>query len=159
MTLKEIRSEYGVSQQRAASAAGMPLRTYIRYEMDENYGDPLKRKMIVETIKEKCQINETKGVLTVKSIVEKVGDILKDYDKETFDFCYLFGSYAKGYALEVSDVNLLLSGAFTDEEYEELEKRIHAALHKTISITKLSEAVGNQELLKEVLKVGIRIHG
>ena len=37
MTLKELRAEYGVSQQRAASAAGMPLRTYIRYEMNENY--------------------------------------------------------------------------------------------------------------------------
>ena len=68
MTLKEIRAEYGVSQQRAAAAAGMPLRTYIRYEMNENYGDPLKRRMMVELIKEKCQINETQGVIPVRKL-------------------------------------------------------------------------------------------
>ena len=111
MTLKEIRIEYGVSQQRAAAAAGMPLRTYIRYEMDENYGDPLKRRTIVELIKDKCQINETQGVVPIKVIIEKAASIIKGYYPHDVSFLYLFGSYAKGYALPVSDVNFLLSSS------------------------------------------------
>ena len=157
MTLKDIRAEYGVSQQRAASAAGMPLRTYIRYEMDENYGDPLKRKMMIELIKEKCQINETKGVIPVKTIVEKVGSIIKSSYGDKVEFCYLFGSYAKGYALEVSDINLLISSTLDEQGYLELENKLKDALHKVISLLKIEDVSGKTELLKEVLKIGIRI--
>ncbi len=157
MTLKDIRAEYGVSQQRAASAAGMPLRTYIRYEMDENYGDPLKRKMMIELIKEKCQINETKGVIPVKTIVEKVGSIIKSSYGDKVEFCYLFGSYAKGYALEVSDINLLISSTLDEQGYPELENKLKDALHKVISLLKIEDVSGKIELLKEVLKIGIRI--
>ena len=157
MTLKEIRAEYGVSQQRAAAAAGMPLRTYIRYEMDENYGDPLKRKMVIETIKEKCQINETKGVLSIKTITERVNNVLTSFYPRDIDFCYLFGSYAKGYALEVSDINLLISSSLDERGYAELAEKLKESLHKVISITPIEEASGKVELLKEVLRIGIRI--
>ena len=157
MTLKEIRAEYGVSQQRAAAAAGMPLRTYIRYEMNENYGDPLKRRMMVELIKEKCQINETQGVIPVKTIIEKTASIINEYFPKSVESCYLFGSYAKGYALPVSDINILLSSSLLDEEMKELERKLNEALHKNISLMSIEEASGKVELLKEVLKIGIRI--
>ena len=145
MTLKEIRAEYGVSQQRAAAAAGMPLRTYIRYEMNENYGDPLKRRMMIELIKEKCQINETQGVIPVKTIIEKTASIINEYFPKSVESCYLFGSYAKGYALPV------------DEEMKELERKLNETLHKNISLMSIEEAAGKVDLLKEVLKIGIRI--
>ena len=157
MTLKELRAEYGVSQQRAASAAGMPLRTYIRYEMNENYGDPLKRRMMMELIKEKCQINETQGVLPVKTIIEKTASIINAHFTKSVEFCYLFGSYAKGYALPVSDINLLISTSLADDEIKDLEKRLYDSLHKNISLMSIEEASGKVELLKEVLKIGIRI--
>ena len=157
MTLKEIRAEYGVSQQRAAAAAGMPLRTYIRYEMNENYGDPLKRRMMVELIKEKCQINETQGVIPVKTIIEKTASIINAHFTKSVEFCYLFGSYAKGYALPVSDINLLISTSLADDEIKDLEKRLYDYLHKNISLMSIEEAAGKVDLLKEVLKIGIRI--
>ena len=151
MTLKEIRAEYGVSQQRAAAAAGMPLRTYIRYEMNENYGDPLKRRMMVE------QINETQGVIPVKTIIDKTASIINAHFTKSVEFCYLFGSYAKGYALPVSDINLLISSSLADDEIKDLEKRLYDSLHKNISLMSIEEAAGKVDLLKEVLKIGIRI--
>ncbi len=157
MTLKELRAEYGVSQQRAASAAGMPLRTYIRYEMNENYGDPLKRRMMMELIKDKCQINETQGVIPVKTIIDKTASIINAHFTKSVEFCYLFGSYAKGYALPVSDINLLISSSLADDEIKDLEKRLYDSLHKNISLMSIEEASGKVELLKEVLKIGIRI--
>lgn len=157
MTLKELRAEYGVSQQRAASAAGMPLRTYIRYEMNENYGDPLKRRMMMELIKDKCQINETQGVIPVKTIIDKTASIINAHFTKSVEFCYLFGSYAKGYALPVSDINLLISSSLADDEIKDLEKRLYDSLHKNISLMSIEEAAGKVDLLKEVLKIGIRI--
>lgn len=157
MTLKELRAEYGVSQQRAASAAGMPLRTYIRYEMNENYGDPLKRRMMMELIKDKCQINETQGVIPVKTIIDKTASIINAHFTKRVEFCYLFGSYAKGYALPVSDINLLISSSLADDEIKDLEKRLYDSLHKNISLMSIEEAAGKVDLLKEVLKIGIRI--
>ena len=47
MTLLETRQTYKLSQQQVASVLGIPLRTYVRYEKDNTYGDELKRKMMI----------------------------------------------------------------------------------------------------------------
>ena len=39
MSLKEIRESYGLSQVEAASIVGVPVRTFRRYELDEQYGN------------------------------------------------------------------------------------------------------------------------
>ena len=44
MTLKETRELYGLTQIKAAEIVGIPVRTFRRYEIDEDYGDVLKRK-------------------------------------------------------------------------------------------------------------------
>ena len=38
MTLLETRKQYNVSQAEVATLLGIPVRTYIRYEQDKNYG-------------------------------------------------------------------------------------------------------------------------
>ena len=112
---------------------------------------------VVELIKEKCQINETQGVIPVKTIIEKTASIINEYFPKSVESCYLFGSYAKGYALPVSDINILLSSSLLDEEMKELERKLNEALHKNISLMSIEEAAGKVDLLKEVLKIGIRI--
>ena len=44
MAIKEIRQKYGLSQLEASKIVGIPLRTFVRYESDDNYGDKLKRQ-------------------------------------------------------------------------------------------------------------------
>ena len=68
MSLKEIRESFGISQAAAASTIGMPLRTYVRYESDENYGSELKRQSIVATLNDAYKITETKGLYTIEQI-------------------------------------------------------------------------------------------
>lgn len=52
MNIKELRNKYGLTIKDAADATSVPYRTFCRYEQDENYGNKLKRQMIIHTLKE-----------------------------------------------------------------------------------------------------------
>ena len=47
MNLREYRNSLGITIQTAADAVGVPLRTYKRYEYDENHGDILKENPLL----------------------------------------------------------------------------------------------------------------
>lgn len=44
--LKELRKEIGITQKEAAIRIGIPLRTYINYELDEKKKSSIKYKYI-----------------------------------------------------------------------------------------------------------------
>ena len=55
MTLLEIRKKYELTQSSAADALNIPIRTYIRYEENNNYGSELKRNMMLATLQKKYE--------------------------------------------------------------------------------------------------------
>ena len=77
MTLKETREQYHISQMAAASTIGMPLRTYVRYENDETYGNSLKRQSAISCLNNTYQITETKGIYTIEQIKALVTEIIE----------------------------------------------------------------------------------
>ena len=156
--LIEIRKRNGLSQSSAAAIVGIPLRTYIRYENDEYYGDPLKRRMIETVMQDKFEITEDKGLLTIEDIRNGLGEIFEGY-KDNIEFCYLYGSYAKGYATETSDIDLCVSTSLTGLKYVGLAEKIRTKLHKKIDLIRLSELNDNMELTTEILKSGIKVYG
>ena len=91
MTLLETRQNYNLSQMQVADVIGIPLRTYVRYEKDNSYGNELKRKMMVQSINEKYEITETKGVLSIEEIKTKVHNLIVTKYKDKISFCILFG--------------------------------------------------------------------
>lgn len=157
MTLFDLRKEYGLSQLDAANICGVPLRTYIRYEGDNDYGSGLKRTAIIKALNDKCEITEEKGILSLSQIVKGVRNVIeKDY-KDSVSLCYLFGSYAKGYASDKSDVDLCVSTSLTGLDYAGLAEDLHRVLHKTIELVRLNNASG--ELIYEIMKDGIKVYG
>ncbi len=52
MTLKELRKNCKLTQKEAAEVVGMPLRTYVSYETDENSVDQIKLDGIKERLLE-----------------------------------------------------------------------------------------------------------
>ena len=108
MNLKEYRKSLGITIYDASLTTGVPLRTYIRYENNDQYGNSLKRNQIFLLLKQKYEITDEKGILSIDKIKENVKSIL-DKRSDKVLFCYLFGSYAKGYAKDDSDVDLCLS--------------------------------------------------
>ena len=158
MTIKEYRMKYKVSVKEASIVSGVPLRTYIRYETDNNYGNELKRKQIIMSLKEKYEINEDKGILCINDIKEIVAKILSNYDKD-ISFCYLFGSYSKGYAKDNSDIDLCISTSLTGVAFVGLIEELREALNKRIDLLRINDLKDNIELVEEIMKSGIKIYG
>lgn len=159
MELKEKRIGYNISQQKAADIVGIPLRTYVRYEDNDNYGDSLKRKAIINAIDEYCEITEDKGILSLEQIKTIVGDLFDSEYKGEIEFCYLFGSYAKGYAKDKSDVDLCVSTTLSGLNFVGLIERLRNVLHKRIDLIRLNNLKENVELISEIMKGGIKIYG
>ena len=159
MKLKELRNEYNLSQLEAAKILGIPERTYRRYETDDNYGSLIKRKMFINMLNERCEITEEKGLLSVQLIKEKVSALFDNEYAGQIDFCYLFGSYAKGLANEKSDVDLYVSSSLTGLRFVGLIERLRRTLHKKVDLIRSSELNNNIDLVNEILKGGIKIYG
>ena len=159
MNLLSVRTKYGLSQIKAASILNMPLRTYVRYEKDDNYGNGLKREMMIRVLQEKCEVTETKGLLSVQGIRDALTVLFEEEYAGKIEFCYLFGSYAKGYAKENSDVDLCVSTSLTGLEFVGLIESIRNALHKKIDLVRFSALKDNLELTKEIMKDGLKVYG
>ena len=158
MTLLELRKTYEISQATAASIIGIPLRTYVRYESDETYGDALKRESMVRIINNACEITETKGLLSVEKITETLYSLFNGKYKDQIEFCYLFGSYAKGYAKESSDVDLCVSTNLSGLDFVGLSEDIRNVLHKKIDLIRFSNLKNNLDLINEIMKDGVKIY-
>ena len=158
MSLLKLRTQYNLSQADAASILGMPLRTYIRYEKNDDYGSALKRSMMIMMLNEKCEITEDKGILTIEQIKENLTNLFENEYKDQIEFCFLFGSYAKGYAKENSDVDLCVSTKLNGLQFAGLSESIRQTLHKRIDLVRFSNLDNNLELINEIMKDGIKIH-
>ena len=75
------------------------------------------------------------------------------------DFCYLFGSYAKGLANEESDIDLLISTEVTGLQFFEIAERLRQGLHKKVDLLDFKQLVRNETLLHGILKEGVKIYG
>ena len=159
MNLLSLRKQYNLSQFEAASIAGISPRTYIRYELDDTYGDHLKRETIIDRIQKKCEITENKGVLTIEQITSIASQVFKEKYPDTVEFCYLFGSYAKGYANDKSDIDLCVSTSLTGLNFVGLAESLRQRLHKKIDLIRLSNLNNNIALVTEIMKDGIKIYG
>ena len=157
MNLFDLRKEYGLSQAKAAEICAIPLRTYIRYESDENYGSALKRKAMVDAINDVCEITEDKVVLSIDQIIKGVHKVITERYQDTVELCYLFGSYAKEYATERSDVDLCVSTELDGLKFVGLVERLRQTLHKKVDVVRLNKI--SSELIVEIMKDGIKIYG
>ena len=154
--LKEQRLKSGMTQREAAGRIGVSLRSYISYENEiEKAGTPKYRFLLAE-MREICRMDEHHEILTVDEIREACADLMKEY---AVRYCYLFGSYAKGKASATSDVDLLISSGVSGLRFFELAEKLREKLHKKIDLLDIKQLSGNEELLDEVLKDGIRIYG
>ncbi len=156
MTLRELRKNKGITQQQAADFVGVPLRTYSNYENDIKKQSSIKYKYIVEKLYSYGYIDEENGVLSIQEIEETCRKILSKYPVE---YCYLFGSYAKGNATQTSDVDLLIHTTITGLNFYGMVEELRENLKKKVDVLEQKQLVDNFELTTEILKDGIKIYG
>ena len=160
MTLLETRKQYNVSQLEVANLLDIPVRTYIRYESDDNYGSNFKRQTMIQKINDRYEITEEKGLLSIETIRTKLTNLFnEDEYKDAVDFCFLFGSYAKGYATEKSDVDLCVATSLTGLDFVGLVEDIRITLHKKVDVIRFNTLNNNLELVGEIMKDGIKVYG
>ncbi len=93
--------------------------------------------------------------MTLEDIEKTCQSILKGYSVE---FCILFGSYAKETPTEKSDVDLLISTEVKGMKFYGLTEMLREGLKKRVDLLTLEQLTDKKELLKEILKDGIRIY-
>lgn len=154
--LKNLRIEKELTQQQAAKLLGISLRSYITYENDDTKTGTIKYNYIIEKLKEINPIDEEHGIVTVEYIKRKCTPILKKYNAE---YCYLFGSYAKGKATEKSDIDLLICVDIKGIKFFGLVEELRLSLCKKVDALDINQINNNPDLVKEILKDGIKIYG
>ena len=95
-----------------------------------------------------------------KSVLFNFQTILDKYFvKYNVNYCYLFGSYAKGKATPSSDVDLLISADIKGMRFYGLIEEIRTSLHKKVDVLDINQLKDNIELVNEILKDGVKIYG
>lgn len=156
MNLKEIRKNKKLTQKEASDALGVSLRSYKSYETQVEKFNSIKYNYLCEKLYSYNAIDEEHGILTLYEIKVIASEVLKQYD---VNFCYLFGSYAKGKANDTSDVDLLIDTPITGLDFYGLVEELRTSLHKKIDLLKVNQLIDNQLLLVEIMKDGIKIYG
>ena len=156
MELKEIRNEKKITQLDAANLLGISLRSYKSYENEIDKKSTKKYTYLCEALSKYNQIDEEHGILSLESIREGVTKVLNNYE---VNFCYLFGSYAKGYAKDNSDVDLLIDTDVTGLKYFGLVEELRVELKKEVDLLRLKDNLKNLDLMKDIMKEGTKIYG
>ena len=154
MNLAEFRKQNNITQKEAALLVGIPYRTYIRYEENPAYENTYKYRMIFSSLEESLKVDEEHGLLTIEKIKEIAVPI---FEKHNINYCYLFGSYAKGSATEKSDVDLLIETDLTGLQFYSLVEELRVALHKKVDLLRLKDLKNDNPIALEILKEGIKI--
>ena len=80
------------------------------------------------------------------------------FSKYKVQYCYLFGSYAKGKAKEKSDLYLLVNTDVIGIQFYELIEALRENLKKKVDLLNQDQIKGNKDLVNEILKDGIKIY-
>ena len=155
-TLKQTRKNNGFTQEEAAKFLGVSLRSYKSYENDKDKKNTIKYNYMLDKLEKNLLIDEEHGILTIDKIDKIVEKIFREYNIE---YCYLFGSYAKGKQKNNSDIDMLISGNVKGIKFYGLVEKLREALKKRIDLVDIKQLTNNQELLDEILKDGIKIYG
>ncbi len=155
MTLKELRKSKGLTQAQCAEYLNIPYRTYKRYESEEIKQTTIKYQYMMQRLKEYGYIDEEHGILTLDAIKEICSAVFSNYE---VNYCYLFGSYAKGKATDKSDIDLLVDITVNGLQFFELVETLREQLKKKVDLLDAKQLENNPTLVQEILRDGIRIY-
>ena len=155
-TIKEKRKEKGITQYEASKITNIPLRTFKLYENDASREGTVKYNYIIQELDRYGYVDEEHGVLTLRDIKNLSIPIFEKYNVE---YAILFGSYAKGYAEEKSDIDILISTKEKGIQFYGIVEELRTALKKKIDLLNIDQLNNNTELINEILKYGVRIYG
>ena len=154
--LKKLRIEKRLTQAQVAGLLGVSLRSYKSYENDEAKTNTIKYKYFIEQLEKINPVDEEHGIVDMDYIKEKCSAVFQNYPVE---YCYLFGSYAKGHANEKSDIDLLIASDVKGLKFYGLVEELRTKLKKQVDALDVNQLNNNMDLVREILKTGVKIYG
>lgn len=154
--LKKLRIEKDLTQAQVAQLLGVSLRSYKTYENDDTKKDTIKYKYLIEQLTKINPIDEEHGIVDIDYIKEKCAVVFQKY---SVNYCYLFGSYAKGLANEKSDIDLLIASDVRGLKYYDMVEELRTKLKKQVDALDVDQLNNNLDLVQEILKTGVKIYG
>ena len=116
---------------------------------------PIKLKAVYSHIEQYNLISETTGILTLDFIRKSVLSVIDHYD---IQYCYLFGSYAKGNPTPSSDVDLFIdANDIHGLDFYGVIEQLQDSLQKTVDLITFHDFSSNLHLQMEVLSHGVRL--
>lgn len=156
MTLKELRKQKKLTQVECAAYLGVPSRTYQNYENDSSKEGSMKYTYMMQKLEQYGFVDEEHGILSIQQIRENVSCVLANY---AIEYCYLFGSYAKGKATESSDVDLLIATSVSGMRFYDMVETLREKLKKKVDVLNFEQLKENTALVNEILRDGVKIYG
>ncbi len=155
MTLKELRISGHLTQNEASIVLEIPLRTYKRYESIATYQDKVKYNKAYEALEQ--YINRQKGLYSIhiQEIKNKFSRVFKKYKIE---LCFLFGAYSQNKETKDSSIDIMID-SHENFDLMTLTNELSEAMDgKKVNVIKLTDIVFIQELLRKILREGIKIY-
>ena len=155
--LKDIRLSKRMTQEEAALALGVSLRSYKSYENEKEKEKTDKYKYLCSRLEKHIPIDEKHGILTTEEIKRGVRRILSEYEGEV-SYAVLYGAYALGKATRESEVKLLISTRVTGLRLADMKARLEDVLRKRVSLLERKALLSPDSPLDEILMHGVRVY-
>ena len=155
--LKDVRLSKRMTQEDAALALGVSLRSYKSYENEKEKEKTDKYKYLLMRLENHVAIDERHGVLTTEEIRRGVRRILTEYESEV-SYAILYGAYALEKATRESEVKLLISTRVTGLRLADMRARLEDVLRKRVSLLERKALLSPDAPLDEILMHGVRVY-
>jgi hypothetical protein len=152
--IKETRAEYNITQQELSDITSIPKRTIENWESEKRQPSPWVEKLVESYIK---QFPKNKnGIITDGLGVYEVDQIKELFLPLTFKYdinkVILYGSYAKGKADPLSDIDLAIDGGVSGLSFFGLLEEVSQLFVKDVDLLHMKEVEKDSNLMKDILK-------
>jgi predicted nucleotidyltransferase len=158
--LKKVRENLGLTQEDVAKLTGIPVNTIRNWEQEIRNPsgwalDLLIDRLLKETNESQTKMDESHGILSFFTIKKTVGDVVSSFN---IDRVYLFGSYAKGQATEISDIDLYIESDLYGLTYFGFIELLREKLNKKVEVLSNYTINPSSKIDEEIKKTGILIY-
>jgi len=157
--IKEARTEYKLTQKELSDLTEIPKRTIENWESGKRKPSPWVEKLLKSYLKqypvnERGIITERKNTYDISQIKALLLPLVNTYDIRLIT---LFGSYAKGTADPLSDIDLAIDGNIQGMSFFGLLEEINQLFVKDVDVILLKEVDVNSNIM-EAIKKGITLY-
>ena len=152
--IKETRAEYNITQQELSDITDIPKRTIENWESGKRKPSPWVEKLVESYLKhfprnENGIITDRLGIYEIEQIKELLLPLTLRYDIHKL---VLFGSYSKGNADSLSDIDLAIDGNSQGLNFFGLLEEVNNLFVKDVDLLHMKEVDETSNIMTEIKK-------